>query len=83
MSDAGCAGVIAGLVANIGIYLVVIGFELTYLGSLWLLPGLVGGLIGGLVGHRLNRMSRWRGIIGGTIGTVVAFAGMSFVFWLL
>lgn len=81
MSEAGCAGVVAGVVTNIGIYLIVIGFELTYLGPLWLLPGVVGGLIGGMVGHRLNRTSQWSGLIGGVVGTVIAFVGMCFILW--
>ncbi|MCB0166252.1 MAG: hypothetical protein KDI79_18625 [Anaerolineae bacterium] len=79
MSEAGCAGVVAGVVTNIVIYLVVIGFELTYLGPLWLLPGFIGGFIGGLAGHQLKRTSQWSGIIGGAVGTAIAFAGMGFI----
>lgn len=82
MSEAGCTGVVVGVVVNIAIYIVLFGFELTYLGPLWLIPGLVGGLIGGIVGHRLNRTSRWRGLIGGALGSALAFGGMCFVLFL-
>jgi hypothetical protein len=78
MSEAGCAGVVAGVIANIAIYIAVFGFELGYLGPLWILPGLIGGPIGGIVGNSLNRTNPWRGIIGGALGVAIGFGCMYF-----
>jgi len=83
MSEAGCTGVVAGVIVNIGIYIVVFGFELGYLGPLWILPGLVGGLAGGIVDNSLSRTSKWRGIIGGALGAAIGFGCMYLTLLLL
>lgn len=83
MTEAGCLGIVAGIIANIGIYIAMFGFEVSYLGPLWLLPGVVGGLSGGIAGSHLIRPSKWGGIVGGALGTAVAFVGMYLALWLL
>jgi hypothetical protein len=77
MSEAGCTGVVVGIIVNIAIYIIVIG-ELTYLGPLWFIPGIIGGLIGGIVGNRLNWTSKLRGMMGGALGAAIAFGCMYF-----